>query len=90
MLDTTDQARLFTHSRRPQWGVGLPTDEAENKRSLRFKDGSPQLRADFYHLLEEFEGSDAVIATVASEPRPCTTRSPRWSAASSRQPSSRR
>jgi len=68
MLDTTDQTRLFTHSRRPQWGVGLLTDEAENKRSLRFQDGKLRsFRADFYHLLEEFEGSDAVIATVASE-----------------------
>ncbi|MEC7949132.1 MAG: hypothetical protein VX265_16300 [Myxococcota bacterium] len=68
MLESSDQTRLFTHSRRPQWGVGLLTAEGENRRSLRFQDGKLRsFRSDFYHLLDEFEGSDAVIATVASE-----------------------
>jgi hypothetical protein len=68
MLESSDQTRLFTHSRRPQWGVGLLTGEGENRRSIRFQDGKLRaFRSDFYHMLEEFEGSDAVIATVASE-----------------------
>lgn len=68
MLESSDQTRLFTHTRRPQWGVGLLTGEGENRRSIRFQDGKLRaFRADFYHLLEEFDGSDAVIATVASE-----------------------
>jgi hypothetical protein len=65
--NTTD-SRLFTHSRRPAWGVGLLTNEGEGRRSIRFQDGRLRtFKVDYYHMLEEFEASEAVVATMAEE-----------------------
>lgn len=66
--DPDSPPRLYTHSRREQWGVGILTDEADGKRSIRFQDGKlRRFKEEYYHLLDEYDASDAVIATVAEE-----------------------
>lgn len=47
------EERLFRHSSKPEWGIGVWIEEESDRRRLRFEDG--QLRAfkrGFYHLLE--------------------------------------
>jgi hypothetical protein len=66
--ETDGPPRLFTHSRRPQWGVGILTSEADGKRNIRFQDGKLRtFKEEFFHFLDEFDASDAVIETMAEE-----------------------
>lgn len=56
--DSSD--RLFIHSRRPAWGVGLLVTDRVKRRSLQFQDGRTRTFAEgFYHLLEPWIGSTA-------------------------------
>lgn len=61
-------APLWTHSRRPQWGVGLLTAAGDGRRRLQFQDGRIRtFKEGFYHLLEPFDGSETAAAVVQEE-----------------------
>ena len=54
----TSNERLFIHSRRPTWGVGLLVNDQDKRRSLQFQDGRTRTFAvGFYHLLEPWTGT---------------------------------
>jgi hypothetical protein len=61
-------APLWTHSRRPQWGVGLLTAAGDGRRRLQFQDGRIRtFKEGFCHLLEPFDGSETAAAVVQEE-----------------------
>ncbi|MCB9779254.1 MAG: hypothetical protein H6742_11875 [Alphaproteobacteria bacterium] len=66
-IDENDP-QLYTHKKRPEWGTGLLTGEAEHRRTLQFEDGRVRKFKDgFYHLLEPLDEGPAASATLAEE-----------------------
>lgn len=72
---------LYRHSRRPAWGVAVPTWETATNQAFRFEDGRTRVfKKDFMHLLEPVDGdaddvpqrirTDLRRAAKASESRP--------------------
>lgn len=64
--------RLFRHSRRPEWGVGLWVREEPTRRRLRFKDGTLRtFKRGFYHLLKAVDVDrvdvDAEFESIAGQ-----------------------
>lgn len=65
---TPDEAQLFTHSKRPEWGAGLLTGEGRHRIILQFEDGKVRkMKEGFYHLLDPLDEGPAAAATLAEE-----------------------
>lgn len=64
------EGTLFRHSRRPEWGVAVPTWENVDKCAYRFEDGRVRvLKRSFTHLMEPVAEDEAVSERVATELR---------------------
>jgi len=59
------EERLFVHTERPQWGVGLWVKEERSRRRVRFEDGEMRaFKKGFYHLLEPVDPDRADLDDV--------------------------
>jgi len=72
-LDTFDpEDRLFIHTKRPEWGVGLWVREERTRRRVRFEDGKMRaFKKGFYHFLDpvdpERSDLDDVFESLADD-----------------------
>lgn len=66
MLQELEPAkRLFVHTRRPEWGVGLWVTSDRNTRTMQFEDGKQRtFREGYYHLLETVDPSEVDVESV--------------------------
>ena len=64
----TSSQPLFRHSRRPEWGVAVPTWENSDKRAYRFEDGRTRvLKRSFTHLMKPVDPDSSVPDRVVNE-----------------------
>jgi hypothetical protein len=72
-LETMDpEDRMFVHTERPKWGVGLWVREERTRRRVRFEDGEMRaFKKGFYHLLKpvdaERDDLDDIFDALADE-----------------------
>ncbi len=65
MSDASMQPDLFVHTHRPQWGLALLTEDAEDRRSFLFQDGRTRVfKQGFFHLLEPADKPRDVLLRV--------------------------
>ncbi len=66
MLQELDPSkRLFVHSRRPEWGVGLWVSANRTTRTVQFEDGKQRtFREGYYHLLDAVDPASVDVDEV--------------------------
>lgn len=66
--EAAETPQLVTHTRRPQWGIGMLVGEEAHRRRYQFEDGQLRVfREGFYQLLAPVDQDDSAAEELLSE-----------------------